>query len=142
MLVDANILLYATDSRSRYHERCRRWIEGALNGSRRVALPWMCLSAFLRITTNPRAMAEPLSPTEAWELVDAWLDADVVWCPEPGPGHRTILRRLVTDLDLRSNLLSDAVLAALCEEHGLSIVSADRDFARFTEIEWINPTVD
>jgi predicted nucleic acid-binding protein len=33
----------------------------------------------------------------------------------------------------------DRWLAALCLEHGLEIVSADSDFARFTEISWINP---
>jgi uncharacterized protein len=31
------------------------------------------------------------------------------------------------------------VLAALCLEHGLDIVSADSDFARFPELRWINP---
>ena len=141
MLVDANILLYATDAASPFHERARAFMESALNGDRRVALPWISLAAFLRIATNPRALTEPLSPVEAWTVVDAWLDAEPVWCPEPGPGHRAILRRLVTELDLRGNLVADAVLAALCEEHGLAIVSADSDFARFTEIEWLNPTV-
>ena len=140
MLVDANILLYATDRDSRFHEPCRHWMEEALNGDRRVALPWLSLSAFLRIATNPRALDQPLSPADAWEVVDAWLDAEPVWCPEPGSGHRAILRRLVTEHDLRGNLVSDAVLAALCEEHGLSIVSADSDFARFPHLEWINPT--
>lgn len=43
------------------------------------------------------------------------------------------------DLDLRANLVTDAVLAALCIEHGLQIVSADSDFARFDEIAWLNP---
>ena len=43
------------------------------------------------------------------------------------------------DLDLRANLISDAVLAALCIEHGLTMISADSDFARFTEISWVNP---
>jgi hypothetical protein len=43
------------------------------------------------------------------------------------------------DLDLRANLASDAVLAALCLEHGLTMVSADSDFARFPDLTWFNP---
>ena len=40
---------------------------------------------------------------------------------------------------LRANLIPDAVLAALCLEHGLEMISADTDFARFTEVTWRNP---
>ena len=139
MLVDANILLYAVDETSPFHERARDWMEESLNGSRRVGLPWASLTAFLRIVTNPRALADPLAPAEAWALVDAWLDAPTVWVPTPGRGHREILGRLVGDLDLRANLIPDAVLATLCIEHGLEMVSADTDFARFTELTWHNP---
>lgn len=139
MLVDANILLYATDSVSPFHERARTWMEVALNGSRRVGIPWASASAFLRISTNPRAMRDPLLPADAWSIVESWLDAETVWVPEPGSGHREILGRLITDLDLRGNLIADAVLAALAIEHGLKVVSADSDFARFTEIAWVNP---
>lgn len=141
MLVDANILLYAADADSPFHERARSWMESALNGPRRVAIPWVSTAAFLRIATNPRAMRDPLDPVAAWGIVEAWLDAEPVWSPSPGPGHRRILGRLIQDLDLRGNLIADAALAALCMEHGLAIVSADSDFARFTEVKWINPIV-
>lgn len=139
VLVDANILLYAVDEASPSHQRAKTWLEEALNGARRVGIPWQSVTAFLRIVTNPRALDEPLSPTTAWELVDAWLDSPAAWVPQPLSGHREILTRLVTQLDLRGNLVTDAVLAALCIEHGLAIVSADSDFARFAEIEWHNP---
>lgn len=33
----------------------------------------------------------------------------------------------------------DWLETALCIEHGLRIAGADSDFARFTEIGWINP---
>ncbi len=141
MLVDANILLYAVDEESPVHDRARRWLEDALNGTRRVGIPWQTVTAFLRIGTNPRALAEPLSSTTAWELVESWLDVPSVWVPQPSVGHREILGRLVRELDLRANLVPDAVLAALCIEHGLTMVSADSDFARFTEIRWFNPLV-
>ena len=138
MLVDANILLYAVDESSLFHSAAREWLEEALNGTRRVGLPWQSLTAFLRIVTNPRALAEPLAPAEAWELVDSWLDAPTTWIPEPGPAHRMILRGLVTDLDLRAGLVSDAVLAALCVEHGLAMVWAFSDFAGFRDLDWLN----
>ena len=35
--------------------------------------------------------------------------------------------------------MSDAHLAALAIEHGLTVCSADTDFARFREIQWVNP---
>ena len=140
MLVDANILLYAVDEDSPFHVPAKDWLEAALNGPRRVGIPWASLTAFVRIATHPRAMREPLSPSDAWELVEGWLDAPATWVPVPGRGHRQILGRLLSDLDLRANLVADAALAALCIEHGLQIVSADSDFARFAEITWINPT--
>jgi len=139
VIVDANILLYAVDESSVFHGRARRWLEDALNGSRRVGLPWQSLVAFVRISTNARAMAGPLSAAQAWALVDGWLDAPAAWIPQPTAGHREILRRLVTEFDLRGNLVSDAVLAALCIEHGVAMVSADSDFARFPEVSWVNP---
>ena len=141
MLVDANILLYAVDTTSPFHLRSRDWLEDAINGDRLVGLPWQSLHAFLRIATNPRALTAPLEPTDAWQIVETWLDAPSVWVPEPGPSHRSILGQLISDHRPTANLLSDVALAALCLEHGLPIVSADSDFARFPSVTWINPVV-
>jgi hypothetical protein len=139
MLVDANILLYAVDEKSRAHAAAREWLETALNGSRRVGLPWQSLSAFVRIVTHPRAVPTPLSSSDAWSFVDDWLDAPAAWVPAPGRGYRDLFGRLVRDLDLRGNLVGDAALAALALEHGLAVVSADSDFARFRDVRWLNP---
>ena len=139
MLVDANILLYAVDETSPFHQAARVWLEEALNADRRVGIPWSSATAFVRIATHPRALRSPLSPAAAWAFVEDWLDAPTTWIPAPGPSHRSIFGRLVRQLDLRGNLVSDAALAALCIEHGLTIVSADSDFARFSEIQWVNP---
>jgi toxin-antitoxin system PIN domain toxin len=139
MIVDANVLLYAVDATSPFHEPSRDWLESALNGDRRVGLPWSSLWAFVRIATHPRALEAPLLPVEASEFVADWLAAPAAWTPRPGRGHATLVAELLVDLDLRGNLVPDAVLAALCLEHGVPIVSADSDFARFTQVEWINP---
>jgi toxin-antitoxin system PIN domain toxin len=139
MLADANLLLFAVDASSRFHQAAAGWVTDALNGARRVALPWPVLTAFLRISTHPRAFAHPLSPDEAWGYVDEWLACETVWIPNPTERHGDILRTLVRSYQLRANLVSDAHLAALAVEHGLTVYSADTDFARFAEIHWVNP---
>jgi predicted nucleic acid-binding protein len=65
MLVDANLLLFAVDRSSPFHEAAA-WLTGALNGARRVGIPWPSLAAFLRISTNPRASEHPPAPEDAW----------------------------------------------------------------------------
>jgi toxin-antitoxin system PIN domain toxin len=139
MLVDANILLFAVDETSRFHRSAAGWLTERLSGARRVGLPWQSLGAFLRISTHPRAAEHPLSPDEAWSHVEDWLGAEAAWIPEPTERHGEVLGFLVTSYQLRGNLVSDAQLAALAIEHGLSVCSADTDFARFKEIRWENP---
>jgi len=139
MLVDANVLLYAVDRRSPYSETAAGWLTQQLNGPRRIGIPWQSIVAFLRIATHPRASASPLTPAEAWSFVDDWLAAEVTWTPVPGPGHGEVLADLLRRHQVRANLVSDAHLAALALEHGLTLVSADSDFARFPEVRWLNP---
>lgn len=139
MLLDANILIYAVHRQSRSHGRARDWLTDQLNGSRRVGLPWQSLGAFLRITTHPRAFERPLDPGDAWARVSDWLACDVAWIPEPGPRHGDLLGGLVDAYEVRGNLVPDAQLAALALEHGLTVCSADTDFARFAEVQWHNP---
>jgi uncharacterized protein len=139
MLVDANLLLYAVDRKSRFHAAAAEWLTRQLNGPRRVGLPWQSLVAFIRISTNPRASAAPLDPGEALRHVQDWLAPEVAWIPSPGAQHAKLLADLVDRYQLRANLVSDAHLAALALEHGLTLCSADSDFARFRELSWTNP---
>lgn len=138
-LVDANVLLYAVDQSSPFHRRASDWLTAQLNGARRVGLPWQSLVAFVRIATHPRASATPLDPADALGFVEDWLAADVAWVPTPGPRHGEILGDLIRRYQVRANLVSDAHLAALAMEHGLTMCSADTDFARFSELRWENP---
>jgi len=140
VLLDANILLYAVDSASPQHSTCSIWLEGTLNAPRRVAIPWQSIGAFLRISTHPRIAPNPLTATEAWGFVDDWLAASPVWVPPIGPNTLAVLGELMTAPGASGNLVSDAMLAAIAIEHGLTIVTADSDFARFP-VSVLNPLV-
>jgi toxin-antitoxin system PIN domain toxin len=139
VLVDVNLLLYAVDERAPEHQRAAEWLEARLNGNRRIGLAWQSLTAFVRISTHPRASDHPLAPDIAWTFVEDWLSTPVVWVPLPTDGHADVLGGLVRKYRLAGNLVPDADLAALAIEHGLEVCSADSDFARFTEVRWRNP---
>lgn len=138
-LVDANLLLYAYDPDSPQHDASRRWLEDALSGSRPVRFAWMTIWAFLGISTNPRVFVRPLSAAEAHEAVAAWLDQPCAGILEPGERHLTILGELLSDGQATGPLVMDAALAALALEHGATLCTTDRDFARFPGLDWHNP---
>ncbi|MEX2302481.1 MAG: type II toxin-antitoxin system VapC family toxin [Bryobacterales bacterium] len=142
ILVDANLLVYAKVSELPQHREARRWLDSQLNSSVAIGMPWPSLLGFLRVVTNPRIFARPLSLTAAWGTIEEWLDLPPVWIPAPGSSHREILGKLLLKAHAHGNLVPDAHLAALAIEHGLMLYSTDGDFARFDELKWRNPLAD
>ena len=50
-----------------------------------------------------------------------------------------VLARLIADGQASGPLIMDAALAAIAIEHGATLYTSDRDFARFPGLDWINP---
>ncbi len=139
ILVDANLLLCAYNSSSQRYEAARRWLESALSGSEPVGFAWVTLLAFLRIGTDHRAFPSPLAPEEAAAIVSEWLDRPNAVALPPGDRHWEILSRLLTVAQARGALVMDAHLASLAIEHGATLCTTDRDFARFPGLRFRNP---
>lgn len=139
ILVDANLLLYAYHPRSDRHAAGRRWLEKALTGPELVRFAWVTLWAFLRISTNPRVFERPLSTTEASEAVSSWLAQPAAGILQPGERHWEILSGLLADGQATGPLVMDAALAALAIEHGATLCTTDRDFARFPRLKVVDP---
>lgn len=57
----------------------------------------------------------------------------------PGRMHLRLLEMLCREGDARGDLVSDAVIAALAVEAGATVVTYDRDFARFEGVRWRLP---
>ncbi|MGH7278573.1 MAG: type II toxin-antitoxin system VapC family toxin [Candidatus Rokuibacteriota bacterium] len=138
-LVDANLLLYATDEQSPRHHVARSWLSAQLSGPDTFAVTWSVLLAFLRLSTSPRVFERPLSADKAFDVVDAWLGQPCVVVLHPGDRHSTLVRQLLGPVGTAGNLVSDAHLAALAIEHGAELNSCDTDFARFAGLRWTNP---
>jgi uncharacterized protein len=141
LLVDANVLLHAVNLRSPEHELARTWLDRALEGPEPVAFSWLVLLAFLRIATRHGIFANPLAVDTASDLIDDWLARPAARVIEPTPQHAARLRDLLVRAGTAGNLVSDAHLAALALEYRASIVSFDRDFARFPGIRAQQPVM-
>lgn len=138
-LVDANLLLYATNREAPAHAAARRWLESALSGSETVGFAWIVLLAFLRLSTRASVFRRPLTPVQAFDLIDAWLAQPCSAVVHPGDRHARMLRELVAMWGSAGNLTSEAHLAALAIENRAVLYSCDADFSRFAGLRWQNP---
>ena len=142
MMLDANILLYATDSSSPRFDQSWAIVSSLINGSRRVAIPSRRIGASVLVGTTPRIYLHPSTGAEAWARVEGWLARDVTWIPPATEATARVYGEIARRTPVTGNLVPDAMLAALAIEHGLELWSADTDFARFPGLRWRNPLDD
>lgn len=141
MLVDTNLLLYATLRDAPEHGRARAWLEERLaDPDATVALCWSVVYAFVRLITSSRVLgAEAVSVKRGWETASAYLAHPAVRVVTPGAGHETIAGELAGTPGLRSDDVPDVELAALAIEHGLVLASHDHGFRRFSRLRMFDP---
>ena len=62
---DINLLIYAYDAASPFHRKAAKWWEACLSETVTVGIPWLVILGFVRIATNARSFADPLTIEEA-----------------------------------------------------------------------------
>ena len=73
--------------------------------------------------------------------MEGWLGSDPTWIPSASERTAAICGDLVVCHRVTSDLVLNAMLAALALEHGLSVYRADTGFACFPEVRRLNPLV-
>lgn len=139
ILPDVNTLLYAVNSSSTQHAAALKALRSGFEDPRGVAFAWTALLAFLRLSTRRGVFPRPLPVEDALRVVEHWLEHPQAQLIHPGERHAQILGRLLRSAGTAGNLTTDAHLAALAIEHGATVVSFDRDFARFEDVQWVLP---
>ncbi len=104
-----------------------------------MAIAWVTLLAFVRISTNPRVFEQPRLASEALAVVSSWLARPSVSVLEAGEACWEIFRQLVVDAQTTGPLVMDAFLAALALENGATLATTDRDFTRFVKLKLVDP---
>lgn len=139
IIPDINLLLYACDSSSHFHAKAAEWWQSCLSGSEPIGLLHVVVFGFIRVATNARVFADPMTAAEAAGHVRAWLQQPPVEVLDAGPDHIERTLKLLESIGTAGNLVSDAQMAAVAMEYGTVMHTADTDFARFQGLRWFNP---
>jgi toxin-antitoxin system PIN domain toxin len=138
-IVDVNVLIYATDTETKHHDTAKPWLDAAMSGAETIGLPTAVTLAYVRLTTNPKVFRSPMSVQQSIGAAETWVQRSNVVVPAPTERHYRLVEELLNATGTGGNLVTDAHLGALAIEHGASVVSYDRDFARFPRVVWEHP---
>lgn len=128
---DTNILVYAHREEMPEHARAKEHLIRLAEGPSPWGLPVFCLGEFLRVVTHPRLFRPPSTIQQALAFVEALMESPAVRILGTDESYWTLLRAAIADSQATGNLVFDAQIAAVCVAHGATLLTADRDFARF-----------
>jgi len=134
--LDTNILIYADREDSALHAAALRAVRLLAEGDEAWAIPVFCVGEFLRVVSHDRLFDPPTPVIDAIDSVDSLLSSPSARLLTPGDRYLRLLRSLVEESGVQGNLVFDAQIAAVCLEHGATmLLTEDRDFARFRSLK-------
>jgi toxin-antitoxin system PIN domain toxin len=144
LAVDTNILVYAHRREAAEHEKCAALVRELAEGSSTWGLPWPCVYEFFSIVTNTRIWRKAATtPEDAWAQIEAWLGSPSLHLLGETEGFAEVLGGFLRRPRVRGPVVHDARIAALCVAHGVqTLLSRDRDFSIFSELELRNPLAE
>jgi toxin-antitoxin system PIN domain toxin len=119
--------------------RCRDWLLAAYAGDESFGICPPVLIGLVRILTHPRVFRPPDTHDQAFAFVGSLVTHPNALLLNPGRDHLALFEGLCREADAHGDLATDAYLAALALETGAVLVSADRDFARFSGLRLREP---
>jgi toxin-antitoxin system PIN domain toxin len=140
--VDVNILLYASDRSSPWHEKASAFLQRCAAGSEVFCIAWVTAMSYLRMATHGSIFAQPLSADEAAGNVAALLALPHCRALGEDEGFWEVYRQVTRGFPVRGNLVPDAHLAAILRQHGVvTLYTHDRDFRKFDFLRAVDPLV-
>ena len=137
---DVNVLLYASDSASPVHSKARAFLEQACAGADLFYLGWPTVMSYLRIGTHPGIFKAPLAPREALRNIAALVAQPRVRLLAEADGFLEVYKTVTGDFPVRGNLVPDAHLASLLQQHGVrTLYTRDADFRKFAFLDVRDP---
>jgi toxin-antitoxin system PIN domain toxin len=139
--VDTNVLVYAHRKEAKEYAAAKSKLEELVSGGRPWAIPWQCLYEFFGVVTNRRIWKDAASTqAQAWQQIEQWTGSPSVTLLSETPDFLPVLAKLLLRPKVLGPVVHDARVAAVCIAHGVeALLTRDRDFSLFPELETENP---
>ena len=138
--IDVNILVYASDRTSPFHEAAGAFMRDRPRDPDILCLTWPVIMAYVRLVTHPRMFTAPMSQSAAVDNVAALLRMPRCRVVTEPDDFLAVYREVAVEVAARGNLVPDAHLAALARAHGVrTIYTHDRDFRKFPFLDVVDP---
>ena len=140
-LIDTNILVYAYNVDSPFHEKAKRIIQKAFKGEIPIAVSVQNLVELYAVITDKRRVEHPLSPSRASDLVDFYKYHENIQVIAPTGRTLEILTGLIQKHKPRGQSIFDFLLAAKMIDNDIREIytSNTTHFKPFDIIKAINP---
>ena len=140
-VADTNLLLYARNENSPFHQRMRTSLAEWGAGAEAWFITWSVVYEFLRVATHRFVFAHPLTFADAWSFIENLQSSPSFGILVETDHHAEVVRDLTREYPRMSgNRLHDLHIAALMREHGVvEIRTADIGFHEFKFLRVVNP---
>lgn len=139
VLFDVAVLVAHARGDHRDHACARRAVALATAHAEAILAPDAVLLAVIRVTTRSGAFAQPSSQASAFAYVTFLRSHPAFVAVSATAATLARQQPLLQHAGPSPNEIVDTYLAALAIEHGATVVSLDRGFARFPGVAWIDP---
>lgn len=135
-LLDLNVwLALASETHMHHSQALHYWEQQA---AERVLFCTVTALGLVRLVSQPKLMGTAVkNAAEASALLEAFLSQPGVAMPAPEHDGWDIVHALLRTGEVPARHCTDAYLAGLAMANGWRLVSFDRDFQRFTGLNWL-----
>lgn len=139
-LLDVNVVLAAHRTDHPHHALVGPWFMRLTSGVEQFWVPETVWVSFVRLATHRRVFEVPTSVEDSFAFARAVV-------AQPNHVQLTSSERAMELFEAQcrgaeaaGDLVPDAYLVALATDHACTLVSLDRDFARFDGLSWERPS--
>lgn len=135
LLPDVNVILAGFRPDHDHHRPARAFLSQARARDEVLGLSDFVLASVVRLATNVRVFAHPDTAESVIDYLEALLDPPGQLV-RAGATHWSRFATLCRQLNLRGNLVPDALLASTALEQNAQLVTLDRGFGRYPGLRW------